>query len=277
VTDTHVTGAHVMDTGASARPDLAQHARSVEKPVEEYALRLGDDALILSHRLTEWLTRAPDIEEEVALANIALDLLGQGRFLLSMAGQSTAQDEDVLAFRRTDREYRNTLLVELPNGDFAHTIVRLLFFSAYQCSLYRALEHSADTGLAAFAGKALHEVRYHREYAAGWTVRLGDGTEESHDRMAAAIEELWPYTAELFAEDDLVAALASEGVAADPLMLQAEWSDQVGAVLAQATLGVAPSAAWRPSGGRAGVHTEALSYLLGEMQSVYRAHPDAAW
>jgi len=272
MTHTETTHAEVR-----AHPGAAQHARPVEKPVEEYALRLGDDALVFSHRLTEWLTRAPDIEEEVALANIALDLLGQARFLFSAAGQSTAQDEDVLAFRRSDREYRNALLVELPNGDFAHTIVRLLFFSAYQCALYRALEHSADAGLAAFAGKALNEVRYHREYAAGWTVRLGDGTEESHDRAAAAVEELWPYTAELFAEDELVTALLSEGVAADPGALQAEWSEQVGAVLAQATLGVAPTAAWRPGGGRVGMHTEALSYLLAEMQSVYRAHPDAAW
>jgi ring-1,2-phenylacetyl-CoA epoxidase subunit PaaC len=251
--------------------------RPVEKPVEEYALRLGDDALLLSHRLSEWLTRAPDLEEEVALANIALDLLGQARFLLSMAGQSTAQDEDLLAYRRSDREYRNALIAELPNGDFAHTIIRLLFFSTYQCSLYRALEHCADANLAAFAGKALHEVEYHREYAAGWAVRLGDGTEESHDRAAAAVADLWPYTAELFAADELVTALTAEGVAADPVALQGEWSEQIGDVLAGATLGVAPTGAWRPSGGRAGLHTESLSFLLAEMQSVHRAHPDAAW
>ncbi|HZP53454.1 1,2-phenylacetyl-CoA epoxidase subunit PaaC [Actinocrinis sp.] len=264
MTETHTTQTHVA-------------VRPVEKPVEEYALRLGDDALLLSHRLTEWLTRAPDLEEEVALANIALDLLGQARYLLSRAGQSTAQDEDVLAFRRSDREYRNALIVELPNGDFAHTIIRLLFFSAYQRALYRALEHSADATLAAFAGKALSEVEYHVEYAAGWTVRLGDGTEESHDRAAAAVAELWPYTAELFAADDLVSALSNEGIAADPAVLHGEWSEQVEAVLAQATLGVEPTGAWRPAGGRNGLHTEALSYLLAEMQSVYRAHPGAAW
>ena len=252
-------------------------ARPVGKPVEEYALRLGDDAVLLSHRLSEWLTRAPDLEEEVALANIALDLLGQGRFLLSLAGQSTAQDEDALAYRRSDREYRNALIVELPNGDFAHTVVRLLFFSAYQCSLYRVLQHSADVSLAAFAGKAVHEVEYHLQYAAGWTIRLGDGTEESHDRAAAAVAQLWPYTAELFAADELVSALTAEGVAADPLTLQAEWSEQVGDVLARATLGVAPTGTWRPTGGRAGVHTEALGYLLAEMQSVHRAHPGAVW
>lgn len=251
--------------------------RPVEKPVEEYALRLGDDALLLSHRLTEWLTHAPDLEEEVALANIALDLLGQARYLLSLAGQSTAQDEDLLAFRRTDREYRNALIVELPNGDFAHTIIRLLFFSTYQRALYRALTHSADANLAAFAGKALNEVEYHVEYAAGWAVRLGDGTEESHDRAVAAVAELWPYTAELFAADDLVSALAAEGVAADPAPMQAEWSERVESVLAQATLGVEPTGVWRPGGGRCGLHTEALSYLLAEMQSVHRAHPGAVW
>lgn len=251
--------------------------RPVEKPVEEYMLRLGDDALLLSHRLSEWLTRAPDLEEEVALANIALDLLGQARYLLSLAGQSTAQDEDVLAFRRSDREYRNALIVELPNGDFAHTIIRLLFFSTYQRALYHSLAHSADANLAAFAGKALSEVEYHVEYAAGWTVRLGDGTEESHDRAAAAVAELWPYTAELFADDDLVSALINEGIAADPAVLQAAWSEQIEAVLAQATLGVEPTGAWRPTGGRSGLHTEALSYLLAEMQSVHRAHPGAAW
>jgi len=264
-----VTDRRATETGVTVRP--------VEKPVEEYALRLGDDALLLSHRLSEWLTRAPDLEEEVALANIALDLLGQARYLLSLAGQSTAQDEDVLAFRRSDREYRNALIVELPNGDFAHTILRLLFFSTYQRALYRALAHSADASLAAFAGKALSEVEYHVEYAAGWAVRLGDGTEESHDRAAAAVAELWPYTAELFAADDLVNALANEGIAADPAVLHAEWSEQIEAVLAQATLGVEPTGTWRPGGGRSGLHTEALSYLLAEMQSVHRAHPGAAW
>ncbi|MBS2963875.1 phenylacetate-CoA oxygenase subunit PaaC [Actinocrinis puniceicyclus] len=249
----------------------------MEKPVEEYALRLGDDALVLSHRLTEWLTRAPDLEEEVALANIALDLLGQARFLLGFAGQSTAQDENLLAFRRGERDYRNALITELPNGDFGHTVIRLLFFSVYQRALYRALAGSADTALAAFAGKALTEVEYHVEYAAGWAVRLGDGTEESHDRAAAAVAQLWPYTAELFSSDELVGALAAEGVAADPAVLHAEWSEQVESVLARATLGVAPTTTWRPGGGRRGLHTEALGYLLAEMQSVHRAHPGAAW
>jgi ring-1,2-phenylacetyl-CoA epoxidase subunit PaaC len=255
----------------------SQSDRVTAKPAEQYALRLGDDALVLSHRLSEWLTRAPDLEEEVALANIALDLLGQARFLLTAAGQSSGRDEDDLAYRRTEREYRNALITELPNGDFAHTAIRLLFFSTYQCVLYKALEHSADAELAAFAGKAVHEVGYHRQYAAGWAVRLGDGTEESHDRASAAVAELWPYTAELFAADELVEGLVAEGIAPDPCVLQARWSELVSAVLADATLGVAPSAAWRPTGGRAGLHTEALGYLLAEMQSVHRAYPGATW
>lgn len=251
--------------------------RPLEKPAEQYALRLGDDALVLSHRLTEWLTRAPDLEEEVALANIALDLLGQARYLLSVAGQSTARTEDDLAYLRCGREFRNALIVELPNGDFAHTVIRLLLFSAYQCELYRALGASTDPALAGFAAKALSEVEYHRQYAAGWSVRLGDGTAQSHDRAARALAELWPYTAELFAADELTTALVAEGVAADPAVLQAAWAERVGAVLAEATLGTAPTENRRPAGGRAGLHTEALGYLLAEMQSVHRAHPGAGW
>lgn len=266
----------MSDVDGVSRGGVAQRVRPVRKPVEQYALRLGDDALLLSFRLSEWVTGAPGLEEEMALANIAHHLRGQSRFLLAVAGQSTAQDEDRLAYRRTDREYRNVLLVELPNGDFAHTMVRLLFFSAYQCALYRALDHSADPNLSAFAAKVLHEVEYHFAYSAGWTVRLGDGSEDSHDRVSAAVAELWPYTAELFAADDLINALVSEGVAADPVTLQGEWSEQVGAVLAQATLGVAPTGAWRPSGGRVGLHTGALGDLLVRMRSLHR-HPGAAW
>jgi ring-1,2-phenylacetyl-CoA epoxidase subunit PaaC len=247
------------------------------KPLDGYALALGDDALISSHRLSEWLTRAPDLEEEVALANIALDQLGQARFLLAFAGRSSGLSEDELAYQRTDREYRNSLLAELPNGDFAHTVLRLLFFSTYQRLLYAGLATSTDGELAAFAAKARVEVGYHQEYATSWTLRLGDGTEESHDRAAAALAELWPYTAELFALDEGVSALAAEGLVPDPESLAGPWTEQVAAVLAEATLGTAPSGTWRPSGGRAGLHTEALGYLLAEMQSVYRTHPGASW
>ena len=247
------------------------------KPLDAYALGLGDDALIASHRLSEWLTRAPDLEGEVALANVALDQLGQARLLLGYAGRSSGLSEDELAYQRADREYRNCLLVELPNGDFAHTILRLLLFSAYQRQLYAALGESTDGELAAFAKKAAIEVDYHYEYAAGWTLRLGDGTEESHDRAVAALTELWPYTAELFAGDELVSALAAEGLVPDPVRIHGLWMEQVTSLLAEATLGPAPSGDWRPNGGRNGMHTEALSYLLAEMQSVNRAHPGATW
>ncbi len=254
-----------------------QRVRPVVKPVEQYALRLGDDALLLAHRLGEPLDRAPGLERRVALGKISLDLLGQARSLLSLAGQSTAQDEDLLAFRRTGREYRNALIVELPNGDFAHTVVRLLFFSAYQRALYRALARSAHAELAAFAGKALPEAESHVQYAAMWVVHLGCGAEDDHDQAAAAVAELWPYTAELFAADELTTELVTEGVAADPVALQGEWAEQVGAILAEATLGVAPTGAWRPTGGRAGRHTEALGYLLAQMRSIRRTHPGASW
>ncbi|MBR7829075.1 phenylacetate-CoA oxygenase subunit PaaC [Actinospica sp. MGRD01-02] len=247
------------------------------KPLDAYVLRLGDDALIASHRLTEWLTRAPDLEEEAALANVALDQLGQARFLLGYAGRSSGLTEDELVYRRGEREYRNCLLVEVPNGDFAHTILRLLLFSAYQRGLYEALSESADDELAAFAKKACVEVDYHYEYAAGWTLRLGDGGEEGHDRAGAALAELWPYTAELFAGDELVTALAAEGLVPEPEAIHGPWTERVVSILAEATLGTSPSVAWRPGGGRSGLHTEALGRLLAEMQSVHRAHPGVTW
>jgi ring-1,2-phenylacetyl-CoA epoxidase subunit PaaC len=260
---------------------LSPEPRSLE-PVEQYALRLGDDALLLSHRLSEWLTHAPDLEEEVALANVALDLLGQARHLLTLAGRSIGRDEDDLAYGRTAHEYRNALLVELPNGDFAHMIVRLLVFSAYQCALYDALRDSADPELAAFAGKARAEVAFHREYAAGWVVRLGDGTEESHRRTAAALAELWPYATELFARDEVVSELAAQGVVPDPEALQGNWLDAVQAVFTQATLGVVPAQAQgadmrQPGDGRQGSHSHALGQLLAEMNSVRLADPGAVW
>lgn len=246
------------------------------KPVEQFELRLGDDALLLSHRLAQQLGHTPDPEAETALAGIRDDLLGQAGWLLAVAGRSTAHCGDELAYGRTDREYRNALLVELPNGGFAHTVIRLLFYSAYQSLLFRTLAHSVDADLAAFAGKAVHEAEYHREYAAGWTRRLGDGTEEEHDCAAAAVAQLWPYTAELFAADELMEALVAQGVVAEPGMLQAQWTELVADQLAQATLGSAPSsAARRPGGGRSGVHTEALAHLLAEMQSAHRALPGA--
>ena len=244
----------------------------------EYALRLGDDALVLAQRLGEWSSRAPELEEDVALTNIGLDLLGQARGLLSYAGEVEAagRGEDELAYLREEPEFRNCLLVEQPNGDFAVTIARQLFFSTYQLGLYRELAGSVDPTLAAVAGKAVKEVDYHVDHAAGWTVRLGDGTEESHARMQGAIEALWPYTGELFQGDDAVGRLAAAGVAVDPATLRPSWERALDAVLAEATL-TRPEQGWQHTGGRRGVHTEHMGYLLAEMQYLHRLHPGARW
>jgi len=243
-----------------------------------YALRLGDDALILSHRLAEWSSRAPVLEEDIALTNIGLDLLGQARALLTYAGEAdgTGRSEDDLAYLRSEGEFTNCQLVEQPNGDFAVTMARQLFFSAYQLELYRRLAVSSDPTLAAVAAKAVKEVDYHVDHAAGWVVRLGDGTEESHRRMQAGIERMWPFTFELFESDELTGQLGANGVAVDPAVLRPAWEACVTAVFTDATL-QRPSDGWRPSGGRRGVHSEHLGFLLAEMQHLHRCHPGATW
>jgi ring-1,2-phenylacetyl-CoA epoxidase subunit PaaC len=200
---------------------------------------LGDDALVLSHRLAEWITRAPQLEEDLALANISLDLLGQARTLLSYAGEvaGAGRDEDDLAYLRSEREFRNVQIVEIPNGDFAVTIARQLIFSAYQFELYTALLSSADETLAALAAKAVKEVDYHRDHASQWTLRLGDGTEQSHARMQAALEATWPYVEELFDPTDIADQLAAlPGIAVDPATRRPAWSDYLRRVLVEATL-----------------------------------------
>jgi ring-1,2-phenylacetyl-CoA epoxidase subunit PaaC len=227
-------------------------------------LALGDDALIAAQRLAEWCSRGPDLEEDIALANIALDQLGAARLLLTLAGgrMEPERTEDDLAFLRTDREFRNCLMVELPNGDFAVTMTKLLLLAAQQKPLYEELSSASDDPeLAAIAAKAVKESAYHLDHAALWTVRLGDGTEESRGRMQAALDELWPYTHELFEQRPA----ARDG-----------WLSTVDAVLAEATL-ERPADGWRPTGGRTGVHTEHLSLLLAEMQVLHRAHPGARW
>ncbi|MFG3697905.1 1,2-phenylacetyl-CoA epoxidase subunit PaaC [Micromonospora sp. NPDC047620] len=236
----------------------------------DFTLALGDDALIAAQRLAEWTTRAPEMEEDIALANIALDQLGAARLLLSYAGEleGAGRDEDALAFLRDDREFRNCLLVELPNGDFAVTMAKLLFLSAYQLPLYAALVGCADERLAAIGAKARKESAYHLDHASLWVRRLGDGTEESHRRMQAAVEQVWPYTHELFAADPAAPV--------DPATLRADFDATVSAVLDEATL-TRPEGGWAPAGGRDGVHTEHLSYLLAEMQVLHRAHPGAKW
>jgi len=188
-----------------------------------YALRLGDDALVLSHRLSEWLGHGPELEEDIALANVALDLLGQARLLLSHAGEreGKGRDEDALAYGRDVLDFTNLLLVEQPNGDFAHTMVRQFLFDAYTAELYPRLSGSRDAGLAGIAGKAAKEAAYHVEQSAAWVVRMGDGTAESHGRAQAGLDALWPYAGEIFEADDLEMALAAEGVAVAPPALRA--------------------------------------------------------
>lgn len=246
--------------------------------VSAYALRLGDDALVLAQRLVEWSSRAPAIEEDIALSNITLDLLGQARSLLAYAGEvgGSRRNEDELAYLRSEDEFTNCQLVEQPNGDFAVTMARQLMFSTYQLALYRRLTESRDEMLAAVAAKAVKEVDYHRDHATIWTLRLGDGTEESGRRMQAALDRLWPCTFELFESDDLTERLSALGVAVDPAALREEWDAHVDGVLAKANL-TRPTAEWRPGGGRQGRHTEHLGYLLAEMQHLHRAHPGARW
>ncbi|MEU7588717.1 1,2-phenylacetyl-CoA epoxidase subunit PaaC [Micromonospora sp. NPDC049230] len=236
----------------------------------DFTLALGDDALIAAQRLAEWTTRAPEMEEDIALANIALDQLGAARLLLSYAGEleGAGRDEDALAYLRDDREFRNALLVELPNGDFAVTMAKLFFLAAYQLPLYTALAGCADERLAAIGAKARKESAYHLDHGALWVKRLGDGTEESHRRMQAAVDEVWPYTHELFAADPAAPV--------DPAVLRPAFDETVRAVVAEATLTL-PESGWAPAGGRDGVHTEHLAYLLAEMQVLHRAHPGAQW
>lgn len=244
--------------------------------VATYALRLGDDALIMAQRLSEWSSNAPEIEEDIALTNIALDLLGQARPLLTYAGAPDGRSEDDLAYLRTEPEFVNCQLVEQPCGDFAVTVVRQLVFATYQLALYERLIDSADDTLAGVAAKAAKEAAYHRDHATQWTMRLGDGTDESHRRMQAGLERIWPYTHELFESDELVRGLAERGIAVDPAVLRDEWSAYVGGILAEATL-ARPEDGWAPGGGRRGRHSECFGYLLAEMQHLNRSHPGATW
>lgn len=248
-----------------------------------YLLRLADDNLVLAQRLSTLIARMPELEEDIAIANIGLDHLGQARNLYSHASQFDAlgRDEDQFAMLRSEREYRNAVLVEQPDPDFAHTVVRQLFVDAYQVPLYQALASSTDETLAGIAAKAVKEARYHLEYSSGWVIRLGDGTPESHERCQAAVDALWPFTADLFAGDphddgDADAELVARGVAADPAVLRPQFDKTIADVLGQAQLRP-PSDPYQRLGGRTGFHTEHLGHLLPEMQSLYRAHPGASW
>jgi ring-1,2-phenylacetyl-CoA epoxidase subunit PaaC len=249
----------------------------------EYCLMLGDDALIYSHRLTEWVTNAPELEEEVALANTALDLLGQARVLLARAGhvEGSRRNEDALAYLRTEPEFRNVALAELPEErDFAHAIARLLLFSTWRLALLQRLLGSRDPVVAAVAGKGVKELTYHRDHAARWTLRLGDGTPESHRRMQAALDAVWPYVGELFRPSDVERRLVGAGVAVDPAQIREEFDAVLDEVLTRATLArptVPPAGPISGRGGREGLHTEYLGHVLAEMQSLARQHPGATW
>jgi ring-1,2-phenylacetyl-CoA epoxidase subunit PaaC len=248
-----------------------------------YCLMLGDDALICSHRLTEWVTNAPELEEEVALANTALDLLGQARVLLARAGhvEGRNRDEDALAYLRTEPEFLGVALAELPDErDFARAIARLLLFSTWRLALLQRLLGSRDPVVAAVAGKGVKELTYHRDHAARWTLRLGDGTPESHRRMQAALDAVWPYVEELFRTSDVERRLAAAGVAVDPAEVREEVDAVLDEVLARATLtrpAIPPAGTIGGRGGRQGLHTEHLGHVLAEMQSLARRHPGAKW
>ena len=244
----------------------------------DYTMALADDALVSAQRMGWWISRAPQLEEDVALANIGLDQLGQARLLLAYAGQveGAGRDEDDLAYFRDEREFRNVCLVEREQGDFGVAMARLLIFATWQHELYSALSRSTDPTLAAVAAKAVKETAYHVDHASHWVVRLGDGTEESGQRMQAALDAEWPWRGELFDSAFLDPALVATGVAVDPAALRDPVEARVASVVREATLSV-PEGPEAFSRGRSGLHTETMGYLLAEMQSLARTHPGVTW
>ena len=243
-----------------------------------YLVRLADDRLVLGHRLSEWCGHGPILEEDIALANIALDLIGEATlfYKLASAAEGQGRNEDALAYFRDAVDYRNALLVELPKGDFAVTIVRQFFFSVYSLLQMEALTKSSDAELAGVAAKAVKEARYHVRHSATWVATLGDGTEESHGRAQQAVNELWRYTGELFIADDVDRQAAAAGIGVDPSTLADAWRNQVLDILQRATL-TTPDVKYMQRGGRDGKHTEHLGHMLSEMQIVARSHPGASW
>ena len=244
----------------------------------EFVLRLADNALILGQRLSEWCGHGPALEEDIALANTALDLVGQARMWLSYAGEleGAGRDEDQLAFLRDAGAFRNLLIVEQPNGDYAMTIARQFFFDVWHWQALAELAHSNDARIAAIAGKAAKEVTYHARRSGEWMVRLGDGTGESRRRMQRAVDELWEFTGEMFVMDDVDQAMLETGTGIDLAALAEPWKTHVAEVLAEATL-MMPSGQWTQRGGKHGVHSEHLGRLLAEMQVLQRAYPGARW
>jgi ring-1,2-phenylacetyl-CoA epoxidase subunit PaaC len=249
-----------------------------ETPLFTLTLRLADNALILGHRLSEWCGHAPILEEDLALANMGLDLVGQARAFYDYAAklEGKGRDEDALAYRRDAIDFRNVLLVEQPNGDFAVTIVRQLLYAAFAEPYFAALSRAKDEMLAAIAAKAVKEMAYHVRHTAEWTIRLGDGTEESHQRAQSALDDLWPFTGELFETDDAECGLIADGITVDPAPLRAVWNRTLDPIIAKATL-TRPTDGWMQSGGRAGRHSEHLGHLLADLQFLQRAYPGATW
>ena len=260
-------------------PNVAAPRREpVEHPLAEYILRVADDRLVLGHRLSEWCGHGPILEEDIALSNIALDLVGQASSMLALAGQieGKGRDEDALAYFRNERDYRNALLVEQPNGDFGATIVRQFLFDAWSVLYLDALKGCGHEQLAALAAKSLKEDTYHVRHSSEWILRLGDGTEESHGRAQIALDDLWRFTGELFETDDIDQAVGAYGIHVDRAALLPRWTELVADVVKRATLTLPPDQPMA-SGGRTGRHTEYLGHMLAEMQSVARAHPGASW
>ena len=265
------------DWVAGARPATVTSGLASD-PFFEYLLRLADDRLVLGHRLSEWCGHAPILEEDIALANIALDLIGQASMLLKLAGEleGKGRNEDALAYFRDAIEFRNAQLVELPNGDFAVTIVRQFLFDAWDVLVLDRLTAASNEVLAGIAAKGLKEAKYHLRHSAEWVRMLGDGTPESHRRAQQALDDLWPYTAELFLTDAVDADAVASGNGVDGAALQPAWRQTVDRVIGEATLTI-PKSSFTPRGGRTGRHTEHLGRMLSDMQSLARAHPDATW
>lgn len=259
--------------------------KQTTEQVLNYATRLGDDALVLGHRISEWVSNAPFLEEDIAIGNVALDYIGRARMFYSYAAElansltdddSNSKTEDDFAFLRNEREYQNYLINELPKGDFAFTIVRQLIIDIYNQYYLEALKSSTDKTLAAIAEKSAKETQYHCRRSKEWTLRLGDGTEESQQRMQRALDDIWGFTHELFEQDALEQDLVAKGIAVDSQRFKSAWLEDISDILTQAKLSV-PNQDWVVRGGREGYHTENLGHLLTEMQFVYRSFPNAAW
>lgn len=244
----------------------------------QYVLRIGDDSLILGQRLAEWCGHGPILEEDIAMTNISLDLIGQATTILEYAAkiEGKGRNADQLAFLRFDKDYRNLLLVEQPNGDFGMTMMRQFFFDAFRKPFFEALQHSKDEQLSAIAEKSLKETRYHLKHSSEWVIRLGDGTEESHQRIQESLDSLYRYTDELFYSDEVQKSMESAGIAPDINDIRSDWNKTVDVVLTEATLKI-PDNQWKFEGGRRGMHSEHLGYILADMQYMQRAYPGLEW